>query len=74
MASSSPSVSSPFEVRFDSLFNHGRGLVFPCDGAGRVDIDSLTERGRGNYLFARAMLGREYATPRVIQRGGSSGH
>jgi len=57
---------SGFEVRFQSLFNDGRGLVFPCDQAGRVDIDSLTERGRRNYFFARAMLGREYATPRIM--------
>lgn len=58
-----------FEIRFESLFNHGRGLVFPCDEGGRVDIDSLSERGRSNYFFARAMLGREYATPRVVPCG-----
>lgn len=58
--------ASHFEIRFESLFNSGRGLSFPCDHAGRVDIDALTERGRSNYFFARAMLGREYATPRVV--------
>jgi hypothetical protein len=25
----------------------------------------LSERAKGNYLFARAMVGREYATPLV---------
>jgi hypothetical protein len=56
---------SRFEVRFDSLFS-GRGMVFPCDEAGRVDLDAMSERGRNNYLYARAMLGRQYATPRVV--------
>ncbi len=58
-----------YEVRFQSLFNHGRGLAFPCDSEGRVDIDKLNERLRNNYLFARAMVGREYATPTVLKRG-----
>ena len=58
--------SSRFEIRFDSLFNEGRGLVFPCYDDGQVDIDALSERVRSNYFFARTMLGREYATPRVV--------
>jgi hypothetical protein len=57
-----------FEVWFDSLFNHGRGLVFPCDETGRVEIDALSERGRINYFLARATLGRDYARPRVVRR------
>jgi hypothetical protein len=60
--------SSRFEIRFDSLFNEGRGLVFPCNQAGQVDIDALSEHSRSNYFFARAMLGREYAIPRVVAR------
>jgi hypothetical protein len=55
-----------FEVWFESLFNAGRGLAFPCSEEGDVDIDALSERGRSNYFFARAMLGREYASPRVV--------
>ena len=54
-----------FQIRFRSLFNEGRGLAFPCDAAGQVDLDALSELGRCNYLFARAMVGREYATPDV---------
>jgi hypothetical protein len=60
--------SSRFEIRFDSLFNQGRGLVFPCYEDGWVNIDALSERSRSNYFFARAMLGREYATPKVVPR------
>lgn len=48
-----------FEVRFMSLYLQGRGLVFPCDARGHVDLDGLSERARNNYLFARAMVGRE---------------
>ena len=58
-----------FEVWFESLFNAGRRFVFPCDKAGQVDVDALSERSRNNYFFARAMMGREYATPRVVPCG-----
>ena len=61
-------ISSPtrkFEIVFQSLFREGRGMVFPCDASGRVDLDSLPERKLSNYLFARAMVGREFAMPRV---------
>lgn len=54
-----------FELRFQSLFDHGRALAFPCDAAGQVDIDALSERARLNYLYARTFVGREYATPAV---------
>jgi hypothetical protein len=56
---------APFEIRFRSLFNEGRGLAFPCDAIGRIDLDALSERGRNNYPFARAMVGRELAVPDV---------
>lgn len=57
---------TPFEIRFPSLFHEGRALAFPCDAQGRVLLDELSDRVRENYLFARAMVGREYATPRVL--------
>jgi hypothetical protein len=55
-----------FEVRFDDLFHSGRRLTFPCDAQGHVDIDALSERSRNNYLYARAMVGREYSMPSVF--------
>jgi len=73
MTTTSATTSSQFEVWFESLFHNGRGLVFPCNEAGHVELDSLSERGRSNYLFARAMLGREYATP-ILRCGGSRVH
>jgi hypothetical protein len=54
-----------FELRFQSLFVEGRGLSFPCDAEGRVDIDSLSEKLRLNYLYARTLIGREFTTPAV---------
>ncbi|WP_366919299.1 hypothetical protein [Variovorax ginsengisoli] len=54
-----------FELWFGSLFNQGRGFAFACDAEGRVSIEGLSVRGRRNYLFARAMVGREFATPSV---------
>jgi hypothetical protein len=56
---------SGFELRFQSLFAEGRGLAFPCDAAGRVDLDALSERARCNYFFARSVVGRDFAHPAV---------
>jgi len=55
-----------FEVRFESLFRPGSGMAFPCKADGTVDLDSLPQRARSNYLFARAMVGREFMYPAVI--------
>ena len=55
-----------FEVRFESLYRPGMGMAFPCDEEGQVDLDSLPQRARSNYLFARAMIGREFMYPAVI--------
>lgn len=62
-----------FELRFQSLYQLGRALVFPCDCDGHVDLDHCSERARNNYLFARAMMGREYGWPRVIPCPGTPG-
>jgi hypothetical protein len=54
-----------FELRFQSLFNSGRGYSFPCDSKGFVDLAQLSDGARNNYLYARAMVGRELAAPAV---------
>ena len=59
----SPSTDPAFELRFRSLSNEGRGYAFPCDAKGNVDMDSLTERTRNNYMFARSVIGRDLAAP-----------
>ena len=54
-----------YELRFANLFDEGRGLSFPCDSAGQVDLDHLSERARANYFFARSAVGREFRCPAV---------
>ena len=54
-----------YELRFISLHQEGRALVFPCDPSGCVDCDVLSERARNNYFYARSTVGRDFALPRV---------
>lgn len=56
-----------FALRFESLFQPGRALAFPCDERGQVELDRLSDRARHNYLYARAVVGREFATPAVVR-------
>ena len=51
------------ELRFIHRRNDRKSLAFPCDAAGRVDLDALDERRRNQYLFARALMGRDYSFP-----------
>lgn len=62
------SETAAFELRFQSLFDEGRALAFPCDASGHVDLDALSERSRGNYFFARSVIGRDFAQPAVRRR------
>ena len=55
-----------FQLRYLSLFDSGRGYSFPCDAEGHVDLDHLSEQGRNNYLYARALVGREFRMPAVL--------
>lgn len=57
-----------FELRFQSLFDEGRGYAFPCDERGRVDIDALGHQLRLNYLYVRTLIGRDFSMPAVIPR------
>ena len=57
--------SRHFELRFASLHQEGRALVFPCDPLGLVDFDGLSERARNNYFYARSTVGRDFALPRI---------
>lgn len=54
-----------YTLCFRSLFHSGRGFAFPCDPAGVVHLDGLSDRARNNYFYARAMVGRELAAPEV---------
>ena len=56
-----------YEIRFQSLYQEGRALSFPCDERGEVKLDSMSDRARENYFYARAVIGREYAYPKVCR-------
>lgn len=67
LAALAPSPVKPcFELRFESLSHPGRALTFPCDASGCVELDGLSDPARCNYLYARAVVGREFATPSVV--------
>jgi hypothetical protein len=58
-----------YELRFAPAHPQaGCGYAFPCDAAGHVSLDGLTERELANYLFARALVGRDLRAPQVVQR------
>lgn len=63
-----PRTGDAFELRFESLFDPGRGLAFPCDANGRVDVDQLSERARFNYRSASTRVGRDFAYPALRPR------
>jgi hypothetical protein len=54
-----------YELRFQSLFHSGRALSFPCDRAGEVHWDSMTDSARASFLRAQGSVGREWASPAV---------
>jgi hypothetical protein len=54
------------QLRFQSLSDAWRALVFPCDPLGRVDLDALDRRMLTDYLYARALVGREFSRPCVL--------
>ena len=55
--------AASFEVRYLPLSRVGHALCFPCDSSGHVDLNALSSRALSDYLFARAMVGREYGLP-----------
>jgi hypothetical protein len=61
-------------LHYAALRDSAHAFDFPCDEEGRVDIESLSEEGRNDYLFARAVVGGELAMPIVASsRTGRSG-
>lgn len=59
-----------YELRFQSLHDAGHAYVFPCDCAGHVDMDALTDTAREKYLFARIVVGHDVSNPAVIVGAG----
>jgi hypothetical protein len=65
-AATSPVGEHRYELRYTDLFDRGRGFAFPCDAEGRVDMEELSDRALVNYLFARALVGRQLSRPMVL--------
>ena len=55
----------PYELRFRPVFGDRGALAFPCDAGGQVDLDSMTDKTRIAYLYARTVVGREFFMPVV---------
>jgi hypothetical protein len=55
-----------FELRYRSVSPHRCGFAFPCDERGQVSLDDLSDLARENYLYARAMVGRDLLLPQVL--------
>jgi hypothetical protein len=60
-----PSAATSFQLRYRSYAQPESGFSFPCDARGHVDLDALSDRARNNYLYARAMVGKELDVPAV---------
>jgi hypothetical protein len=60
--------STGYELCFRRLSDGNPAYAFPCDALGHVDMDSMSERTRNDYLFARALMGIDIARPAVHAR------
>jgi hypothetical protein len=57
-----------YALCFHSLLEDEHGLSFPCDAAGRVDMDTLSDKARDDYLYARTVVGRVFRPPAIRAR------
>jgi hypothetical protein len=60
--------STGYVLCFCRLCDGNQAYAFPCDALGHVDMDSMSERTRNDYLFARALMGIDIARPAVHPR------
>ena len=58
--------AAQWELQYPALDPGHMARVFPCDERGTVSLDELDRRALCDYLFARCMVGRVFAWPRVI--------
>ncbi|AMO22530.1 hypothetical protein GCM10027034_29320 [Ramlibacter solisilvae] len=58
-------VTAVLELFYRPLRAQRGGMSFPCDADGVVDLDTLSDDDRRNYLYARVVAGNEFAWPVV---------
>lgn len=68
LLSPAASTAATYELRYAPVCPSGRCVSVPCDAQGRVSLDALSERELANYLFARALVGRDLRAPEVVAR------
>ena len=66
MDATTPTPPVRCQLRFRPLLEAQAALAFPCDEAGRVDLDALGSKARISYLYARTVVGRTFASPTVL--------
>lgn len=60
--------ASTFVAHYQLVYSSthgGRSFVFPCDAAGTVELNMLSDHARYNYLLARALVGGNFHAPTV---------
>ena len=67
----SPASANRHHLCFRPLAAVTGPLSFRCDAAGNVDLDALDRRERLEYLYARALVGRDFVRPCVVALAGS---
>ncbi|SCK32370.1 hypothetical protein VAR608DRAFT_2819 [Variovorax sp. HW608] len=72
MQSNQSSRTAHYQLRYQSLKRQEKVLAFPCDAQGRVEMNSLSDLARNDYLYARAVVDFEFARPTVVQRDAST--
>ncbi len=67
-----PATGSRYQLWFRPLSKSTTApRAFRCDAAGHIDLDALCDHDRNEYLFARALVGRDFDRPAVQ---GLAGH
>jgi hypothetical protein len=73
MGRTDSSSAACYQIRFEPLQTAARALTFRCDVHGHVELDALGETARIEYLFARALVGRDFARPSIVRIDAGAG-
>ncbi len=66
-----PAAGSRYQLWFSPLpKSTSAPRAFRCDAAGHIDLDAPSDHDRGEYLFARALVGRDFDRPAIQSSAG----
>lgn len=61
-----PTAGSRYQLWFRPLPKSSSAVrAFGCDAAGHIDLDALSDAERGEYFFAKTLIGRDFERPAV---------